>query len=160
MPPAKITSGPCSANCSVYTTLRAYLFRLSRSTPGVGFSAAPGARSRLPPDLQGQPGKTASPDPQPVPGKTQDPFFGNGSRDQPSPRHHLESGRQSDPLAHLLGLDWHRNGAGMRATLRTAAMDLLRLAGFQSIRAGMQAVMHDITTLLKMAKRKPQHGPG
>jgi hypothetical protein len=48
----------------------------------------------------------------------------------------------------------------MRATLRTAAMDLLRLAGFQSIRAGMQAVMHDITTLLKMAKRKPQHGPG
>jgi hypothetical protein len=48
----------------------------------------------------------------------------------------------------------------MMATLRTAAMNLLPLAGFQSIRAGMQAVMHDIMTLLEMAKRKPQPGPG
>jgi len=31
------------------------------------------------------------------------------------------------------------------ATPRTAALNLLRLAGFRSIRAGMQAVMHDIT---------------
>jgi hypothetical protein len=46
------------------------------------------------------------------------------------------------------------------ATLRTAAINLLRLAGFQSIRAGMQAVMHDITALLEMAKRKPQPGSG
>ena len=46
------------------------------------------------------------------------------------------------------------------ATLRTAAMNLLRLAGFQSIRAGMQAMMHYMTTLLKMAKRKPQSGTG
>jgi len=54
--------------------------------------------------------------------------------------------------------DAHRyggNGAGALATLRTAAMNLLRLEGFQSIRAGMQAVMHDITELLKMALRQP-----
>ena len=55
--------------------------------------------------------------------------------------------------------DAHRyrgNGAGAMATLRTAAMNLLRLAGFQSIRAGMQAVMHDVRVLLEMAKRQPQ----
>jgi hypothetical protein len=39
------------------------------------------------------------------------------------------------------------------ATLRTAAMNLLRLAGFGSIREGLQAVMHDITALLAMARR-------
>jgi hypothetical protein len=43
------------------------------------------------------------------------------------------------------------------ATLRTAALNLLRLAGFQSIRAGMQEVMHDITTLLQMAMRRRKH---
>jgi len=48
------------------------------------------------------------------------------------------------------------NGAGAMATLRTAALNLLRLAGFQSIRAGMQAVMHDITGLLAMVRRQPQ----
>lgn len=55
--------------------------------------------------------------------------------------------------------DAHRyrgNGAGAMATLRTAALNLLRMAGFQSIRAGMQAVMHDITALLAMAMRQPQ----
>ena len=39
--------------------------------------------------------------------------------------------------------DDHRyrgNGAGVMATLRTAALNLLRLGGFQSIRAGMQAI--------------------
>jgi hypothetical protein len=41
------------------------------------------------------------------------------------------------------------------ATLRTAALNLLRLSGFQSIRAGMQAVMHDITALLAMWKSSP-----
>ena len=46
------------------------------------------------------------------------------------------------------------------ATLRTAAMNLLRLAGFQSIRAGMQALMHDIKSLLKLARQKPQPGSG
>ena len=58
--------------------------------------------------------------------------------------------------------DDHRyrgNGAGAMATLRTAALNLLRLSGFQSIRAGMQAVMHDITALLAMAKRQPSPGP-
>ena len=44
-------------------------------------------------------------------------------------------------------------------TLRTAAMNLLRLAGFQSIRAGMQAEMHDIKVLLAMARRQPQPNP-
>jgi predicted transposase YbfD/YdcC len=55
--------------------------------------------------------------------------------------------------------DAHRyrgNGAGVMATLRTAAMKLLRLAGFQSIRAGLQAVMHDITALLVMVRHQPQ----
>ena len=55
--------------------------------------------------------------------------------------------------------DAHRyrgNGAGAMATLRTAALNLLRLKGFQSIRAGMQAVMHDITALLAMAMRRPE----
>jgi hypothetical protein len=42
------------------------------------------------------------------------------------------------------------------ATLRTAALNLLRLAEFQSIRAGIQAVMHVITALLAMARRRSQ----
>ena len=42
------------------------------------------------------------------------------------------------------------------AALRTAAMNLLRLAGFGSIRAGLQAVMHDITALLAMTRRRPR----
>ena len=45
------------------------------------------------------------------------------------------------------------------ATLRTAALNMLRLAGFQSVRGGMQAVMHDITALLAMARRRPQPIP-
>lgn len=59
--------------------------------------------------------------------------------------------------------DHHRyqgNGAGVMATLRTAAMNLLRLAGFRSIRNGLQAVMHDITALLAMARRQPESTPG
>jgi hypothetical protein len=58
--------------------------------------------------------------------------------------------------------DAHRyrgNGAGAMATLRAAALNLLRLAGFRSIRAGMQAVMHDITALLVMAMRQPEPHP-
>ena len=42
--------------------------------------------------------------------------------------------------------DAHRyrgNGAGALATLRTAALNPLRLGGFQSIRSGMQAVCHE-----------------
>ena len=41
------------------------------------------------------------------------------------------------------------------ATLPPAALSLLRLAGFRSIRAGMQEVMHDITALLAMVRRLP-----
>ena len=58
--------------------------------------------------------------------------------------------------------DHHRyrgNGAGVMAVLRTAAMNLLRLTGFDSIREGLQAVMHDITALLAMATRQPQERP-
>ena len=58
--------------------------------------------------------------------------------------------------------DAHRyrgNGAGVMATLRTAALNLLRLTGFQSIRAGLQAVMDDITALLAMARRQPTQKP-
>ena len=58
--------------------------------------------------------------------------------------------------------DAHRyrgNGASVMATLRTAAMNLLRLAGFGSIREGLQAVMHDITALLAMARRQPETDP-
>jgi predicted transposase YbfD/YdcC len=59
--------------------------------------------------------------------------------------------------------DAHRyrgNGAGVMATLRTAALNLLRLAGFRSIRAGLQAVMDDIAALLAMARRRPALGLG
>ena len=59
--------------------------------------------------------------------------------------------------------DAHRyrgNGAGVMATLRTAALNLLRLTGFQSIRAGLQTVMHDIKALLAMARRQPVSTPG
>jgi hypothetical protein len=51
------------------------------------------------------------------------------------------------------------NGAGVMATLRTAALNLLPLAGFRSIRAGLQAVMHDIEALLAMAQRRPEPKP-
>jgi hypothetical protein len=58
--------------------------------------------------------------------------------------------------------DAHRyrgNGAGAMAALRTAAMNLLRLAGFRSIRSGMQAVMHDVRALLAMARQQPEPNP-
>jgi hypothetical protein len=45
------------------------------------------------------------------------------------------------------------------ATLRTAALNLLRQSGFQSIRAGMHAEMHDITALLAMARLQPTPAP-
>jgi hypothetical protein len=41
------------------------------------------------------------------------------------------------------------------AELPTAALALLRLAGFRSIRAGLQAVMHDIKALLAVARGQP-----
>ena len=45
------------------------------------------------------------------------------------------------------------------AALRKAGLNLLRLAGFDSIREGLQAVMHDITALLAMATRQPEPNP-
>jgi predicted transposase YbfD/YdcC len=56
-------------------------------------------------------------------------------------------------------LRYRGNGAGALATLRTAALNLLRLRGFKSIRAGMQAVMHDIPALLAMVRRQPRPNP-
>jgi predicted transposase YbfD/YdcC len=58
--------------------------------------------------------------------------------------------------------DKHRyrgNGAGVLAAMRTAALNLLRLAGFDSIREGLHAVMHDVSALLAMAMRQPQSPP-
>ena len=54
--------------------------------------------------------------------------------------------------------DAHRyrgNGAGVMACLRTAGLNLLRFDGFRSIHAGIQAVKHDISSLLAMALRQP-----
>ena len=54
--------------------------------------------------------------------------------------------------------DKHRyrgNGAGVMATLRTAALNLLRQAGFDSIREGLHAVMHDIRALPAMTMQPP-----
>jgi very-short-patch-repair endonuclease len=54
--------------------------------------------------------------------------------------------------------DAHRyrgNGAGVMAFLRTAGLNLLRFDDVRSIRAGIQAVTHDITALLAMALRQP-----
>ena len=62
----------------------------------------------------------------------------------------------SDTQLHEDAHSYRGNGAGAIVTLRTAAFNLLRLAGFRSILAGMQAVMHDITTLLAMLRRRPQ----
>ena len=62
-----------------------------------------------------------------------------------------------DPL-HPAPQDAHRyrgNGAGVMGSLRTAALNLLRLGGVQSIRSGMQSVMHDIGELMAMARRQP-----
>jgi len=58
--------------------------------------------------------------------------------------------------------DAHRyrgNGAGAMAALRKAALNLLRLDGYQLIGTGIQAVMHDITALLAMVKQQPKHNP-
>jgi hypothetical protein len=48
------------------------------------------------------------------------------------------------------------NCAGALASLRTATLNMLQLAGFQSIRAEIHAEMHDITALLAKAMRQPK----
>ncbi len=45
------------------------------------------------------------------------------------------------------------------ATLRNAALNLLPLAGFDSIREGLQAVMHNIKALLALVKRQTGASP-
>jgi hypothetical protein len=45
------------------------------------------------------------------------------------------------------------------ATLRPAALNLIRLAGFSSIRAGLQTVMHGIRELLAMTMHKTEPEP-
>jgi hypothetical protein len=59
---------------------------------------------------------------------------------------------QLDELAHF----YQCNDAGVMATQRTAALNLLRQDGFRSIGAGLQAVVQDITVLLVMVRRQPQ----
>ena len=46
------------------------------------------------------------------------------------------------------------NGDGVMAALRTAALNLLRMCGFDSIRAKLKAVMHAITALLTIVLQK------
>jgi hypothetical protein len=45
------------------------------------------------------------------------------------------------------------------ATLGTAALNLLRIAGFNSIRESLQAVRHDIKGVLAMVRRQPALNP-
>ncbi len=44
----------------------------------------------------------------------------------------------------------HRNGAPLLSFLRTVVMNLLRRAGFRSIRAGQQELAHDISRMLTL----------
>jgi len=64
-----------------------------------------------------------------------------------------------DTQLHEYAHRYRGNGPGALPTLRTAALNLLRLAGFQQIRAGLQAVSHDINQLLVMARRQPEPSP-
>jgi predicted transposase YbfD/YdcC len=54
----------------------------------------------------------------------------------------------------------HRVGAPLVSFLRTVAMNLLRLDGFRSIRAGLQEVAHDISRMLSLAGITPEPAPG
>jgi hypothetical protein len=45
------------------------------------------------------------------------------------------------------------------ATLHAAGLTMLRQEGIPSIRAGLDAVMRDITSLLAMARRQPERHP-
>ncbi|QEY31007.1 hypothetical protein EVJ50_00795 [Synechococcus sp. RSCCF101] len=54
----------------------------------------------------------------------------------------------------LLREDNHRGGgdaAGVMATLRIAALNLMRVVGLRSVRQGLVSGVHDITTLLAMS---------
>lgn len=61
-----------------------------------------------------------------------------------------------DTQLHKDVLCYRGNGAAEAlTTLRTAALNLLRMSSFQLNRAGRHAVCHVITTLLAMARRQP-----
>jgi hypothetical protein len=60
-----------------------------------------------------------------------------------------------DTQLHEAAHRYRDNGAGALTTLRTTALNLLRLDGFQSIRYGLQAVCHNITEQLAVARRQP-----
>jgi hypothetical protein len=70
-----------------------------------------------------------------------------------------ENGRSIQGLHSILGTQllkvsyrYRDNGVGVMATLRIAALHMLRLAGFQPIRAGLQPLMHVLRALLMMVK--------
>jgi hypothetical protein len=52
-----------------------------------------------------------------------------------------------------------REGQGARASLLTAALILLQLNLFEVILADLQAVCHDITTLLLTVRSQSEAGP-
>lgn len=54
----------------------------------------------------------------------------------------------------------HRTGAPLVSFLRTVAMNLLRLGGFRSIRAGLQEVAHDISRMLSLGGIAPAPASG
>jgi len=64
---------------------------------------------------------------------------------------HLIRGTQLHGYAHRCP----GNDAGVIDTEWTAALNLLRVAGFQSIRSRMQLVNHDIMARLGMVRRLP-----
>ncbi len=45
---------------------------------------------------------------------------------------------------------WERNGTQVLAVMRTLAMNLLRLSGFHSLTAGLDAVAHDLKAMLSL----------
>ena len=51
---------------------------------------------------------------------------------------------------------FQRNVAGVMATLSSASSNMLSLAGFRSIWAGLQAILYNITPLLAMAQGRPE----
>ncbi len=63
---------------------------------------------------------------------------------------------------HELHEDKHRyrgNGACVLAALRSEALNLLRLDGFDSMREGLNAVLHDIRLLLAIATQQRPLNP-
>jgi hypothetical protein len=66
------------------------------------------SRGRLPADGQSQSEDAPPPDRLPVSGEATHPFCGNGSREAPRPRHHLDAVRQTGSRAHQRCMDRHQ----------------------------------------------------